>query len=447
MEKLSQQIVFGLVEALMVAMYLAAEPLFPDPAVYLNLGTGLLYAIGLVNLAVWKECRIITLLLLVLTAYGTSAYIAFEYFNLLYPPFPFADTIYQSTEMTIKGIFLTGLLLMLVPIRWGSWLKGCVDAFLIAVREMTLSNVLVLGGLMAMFGLINLYQCQSIGWENILSGSRREYAAMIWATRAHNYQLIAISLTIVIAVRAMVCPKRRETLWLLIPALLLYWIPFSLVGARKELMVILIIGIMIYLRLGWNKLPIYLVILVMFLFPIIRDNQVAGDAGAAAKPGLAETFHEVILPQYILFSAVQFPFTIDRTFLSASQMLVPAFLRMTPVEEVGAAFSAAALSDVSYGAFPVAEAYYYSRDFCIPVFALLTVSLMLIIYSLSRVFPGYGLIGCAWMFVWGRSEYWVHFWWILYGGFLLWAFIALSIPAKKRVQTGESLKTGMIPAG
>lgn len=411
MERLSISRIIGVFEAFLALVLLAVSMLDVEVGQWLGPVIIVWWCVLLLNLAVFPEKRLITVLTVFLSLYCTSAYLAAYYFDLYYPPFPSMTTYTTGTWLSFQALTLTYVLLLCIPVRWNKWIGECAHRLMADVREMPRFNILLCCAMLFGMALITLRQCTVIGWTTIIEANRRMFAHFVYATYDHNFQLIAISLSIILAIRAVCRPKNNETWLFLLPTLILYWLPTLIIGARKELFLVVVCLVSILFIAGISRKYLYLVFGMMVLLPIVKEG------------GLKYLFHEYILPQYYFLSLLQFPFQVDRTFADGSLFMLPNFLRPFPVESLASIFTNTGLPNVGYGAHPMAEAWIYSPDWCILVFALLTVSMLLVIYGLSRLYPGYGLLGFAYLIIWGRSEYWGHLFFIFYGGLLMWLLI------------------------
>ena len=362
----------------------------------------------------------------VLTAYNSLAWVAYEIWHVVYPPYPSESIIYHGTVLSLKAVLVAYLVssLAFFGFDWQRWFFSIANA--LGNRIQRANMYAVFAGIAFLVGasVIDYYRISQVGLVNILESPRRTYANLLLSTGDHNIQLVAISVS---TFGFLVLLLRRGHLLIkgfLAMALFAYWLPFVLVGARKELLVVFIAVSGVYLvfnaiplgrRLCWAILALF-VLLFMVLLPAARDGYFAASA------------HEWILPQYFLFSVMESEIKMEKyNYLTGFWLMIPGFLRPTPVRDLGQAFASLHLVNVGVGAHPVAEAYINNPEYAVMLFAVSTTFLLLAVRFLSKLSPAFGVLGMAYLLLWGRSDLWVTLFYMVYGGMVLAAMTTLGI--------------------
>ena len=360
-----------------------------------------------------KDSRIFNVFWLFLTLYNITALFGLKYFNLDYPPFPQEETIIEGTFIGLRGIWLAYTFASIVFFKfdWKNWIKNIVSGVSIQFEQVKEARLYLCGVFVILIGLIDSISLLRLGLLNIFVSERRHFSGELLSTSNHNIQILGISISILLIIG--ISRYRRNMVLVMygMSGLFLYWIPFLLVGSRKEL-IYLFGAITIYFMYNKKISKTFLFIItvvgiVFFLLPGLIGNS------------MEFSFHEFILPQYMLFTLLESNVNIDYNYFQGTWFLLPGFLRLYNTESLGVIFFNAGLTNVGVGGNPVAEAYVNNHNFVVIIFAIVTVIFLLLIVLLSRINPWIGLIGLSYGFVWGRSDLWITLFFILYTGLII----------------------------
>lgn len=360
--------------------------------------------------------RVFYIVWLCVTLYNISAFYAAHYFGLTYQPFPTIQTIFDATALSMKCIFFgfAFAATVLYKLNWKKWLTGNIEIINNRFKKLHRVNLLAGTSLLALIGLLDWLKILSVGLGAILNSSRREYASELISTSNHNAQLVAIAITILFLFYFMNNFKTMKvTVAVAMFSLMIYWVPFVLVGSRKELLIIiLVMSIYFISRYRLGKVPLILILFavgLLFLLPAILNGS------------LEYSFHEFILPQYLLFSLWEHNIDLGYNYLSGVWFLLPSFFRVSDTVDLGTSFANLKLTNVGVGAHPVAEAFLNANNANLTIifFTLVTTLLLLFIILLSKIDATYALIGLAYLLIWGRSDFWITLFFVIYIGLVI----------------------------
>ena len=373
-----------------------------------------------------KTKRFFALFFGVLTAYNSFAWVAYEVWHAVYPPYPSESTIYRGTVLSLKAVIAAYLIssLAFFGFDWQRWVFSIANALGNRIKKANMYGIFASIAFLAGVSVIDYYRISQVGLVNILESPRRTYVNFLLSTGNHNIQLVAISVSTFGFLILLLHKGHLLIKAFLAMALFAYWLPFVLIGSRKELLIVFIATVGVYLffntislgrRLCLGILALF-VLLSMALLPAVRDGYIAALA------------HEWILPQYFLFSVMEKDIKLEGyNYLTGFWLMVPGFLRPIPVRDLGQTFASLHLTNVGVGAHPVAEAYINNSEFAVLLFAISTTFLLLAVRFLSKLSPAFGMLGIAYLLLWGRSDLWVTLFYLIYGGIVLAAMTALGI--------------------
>lgn len=333
------------------------------------------------------------------------------HFSIIYF-YPYSiDSIALGTILSLKAILITYMIMVSIfNVNWIQWIDANSRRFVGSVGLISESRMLLLTAMLLILAVISWYQVADIGFANVFGDPRRAWAGRVLSTSDHIFQLIAIVLSIVIAVRSM-SNLRKIRVWLLyVATLFAYWLPYVLIGARKELFIVTIAILMAYWSSYWLRYVVTILVAFFFVMPWLINKHFVG------------SFHEFILPQCFLFSLIEFPALLTNynyNYFIGSWLMLPKFLRLIEVRDMGSSFAELNLTNVGIGAHPMAEAYLNSVEWSSILFVLATVILIMGVYMLSRWDSGFAMLGIPYILIWGRSDLWVTLFFIFYGGILL----------------------------
>ena len=378
------------------------------------------YAYLFSSLFLVKRERLLLLIIIVLTMYNTTAWIVFYITGLIYPPFPEPSIIYEATISALRGVVLTYFVISFLFLKfdWNNWIRKMSLRVVYILNNMSYIRLVLTSLVLYIFAFYDWYTMLRIGPFVILEYPRRYFWQSFLSTSNHNVQLITISLSIILFLGFFL--KRNKIFKMnCIAVLLLYYIPYVVVGARKELLIVLLSGAIIVVYIFKNKsryimqVGLFFVIIFFVIMPYFRDKS------------LFRSFDEWIMPQYILFSIIDENVRnmIDYNYLTGAWIMLPGFMRPISVVNLGQQFADLKLTTVGVGGHSFAEAFLNFGDLSVFLFPLITLMLIIMIVLLSLRIPVAGIIGIVYLFLWGRSDLWVTIFYILYGS-IVFALLA-----------------------
>jgi hypothetical protein len=359
-----------------------------------------------------REDRVVSAVWLALTLYSVSAWVSFTVFRENYFPFPSEGVIERGTILSLQCAIAAYVVLRLFvdTSEWDQRVRTSARRLGERVRDLPGGLFVLPMTLLLALGAIDALRLAGIGISTVLSSDRRAFADQLLSTGNHNAQLIAIVTSVIVGCYVVVGKSHARRMFGLF-ILGLFWIPFLLIGSRKE---ILIVAIGVYFASVGNvpkfrkRVLTFLAVitaLALFLVPVLRGKNVV------------YSFHEFILPQYMLFTVNTTGFTgvFGQDFVDRSLLLVPEAVRPKKVRDLGTSFANLQLTTTGVGSNPIAEAVLWGALPPIVAFTLVTLLLFLAIGRLSRYHPAVAVLGVPFLFLWGRSEFWVTVFFILYG--------------------------------
>jgi len=376
------------------------------------------FLISLAQVVLFRSVRLSSLLLLSLTLYASTAFLAMKYGRQNFDPWPQLAVVEKVTLMDVTCVLLAGLA---TEVFVGS---GAIDRAVRrsakAVQDIfsTLTSPVpdaLLSFAMLGIGLLDSIKVMTIGLSNVLAGERREYAKDLILASNHNVQVFGIAASVFLIVRVVLVKAGT----LPIVALASAWLPFLIVGSRKEAITVAAISTVILARKINARGA--LVLSLGFL---------AGLGLPALKTGnWYASLHEFILPQYMHFAIGMglVPPGLGGSFLERMQFLLPSFLRLSEITDIGRQFFALHITGVGVGASPFAEAE-LNNFFGSPYlsFVLVYVFLAVVMVVASRRLPIVTCILYGLMLVYGRSDFWTMAFFAVYVSLLVKVFVDFS---------------------
>lgn len=360
-----------------------------------------------------------------LTLYATTAWLALRYAREAYPPWPSTQLVQETTVVDLRAVILAyGITELLIGMEG---ITNAIDRatfkYQFCIKEhgtKSLDTVIAL----FVFG-VGLHDCLRvalIGIGNIMSSERRTYASELLMGGNHNIQVLCIAATIWLVCRIVLVGGGLFPL----ASLISLWLPFFLVGSRKEAITTAAI-IVILLTGKFSRRTITAVVVggaVVFVIPAVGTGDIFS------------SLHEFILPQYMHFSMAMglVPEDLGGSFVERSQFLLPAFLRITQITDLGSAFYALDLAGVGVGASPFAEAALVGDLQSTELsFAIIFLAIAILMVVSSRIWPGFTCAIFGLILVYGRSDFWTFMFFAVYISILLWLIRRFGRIIEKRV--------------
>jgi hypothetical protein len=381
-----------------------------------------------------KSQRPVVAFWLALTVYNLSAWIAVTQFNERFPPFPSESIIARGTVMSLEVIVLAyiALRLILLTVPFGSWWRGMMTEVGALAKRMSNGKLIVACLLLLTVAAIDWYQLLSLGVSSVLGGYRREYATNLLSASNHDVWVIAIGATLALSLHAIANGLRSRQAYLVYAVLAVYWLPSILAGSRQLLVAVgvsiatVAIASNILTRNSARFVKVLAggALMMLFLLPFLETGQ------------LSQATIEFVYPQYMLFTAMADNLPLHMSYLGDSAFMLPSQLRPTHIQVIGDQFKALNITNVGVGDSPVGEAYIDSPRYVVPIAVTSTLVVLLIVVLLSKLHPAFLVVGVGQLIVWGRSDFWVVIFYIVYGGLLLWFFMP---PRRVRRSTATCL--------
>jgi hypothetical protein len=373
--------------------------------------------ISLAPLFTDQSRRMAAIIWLLLLLYFVSAYLSFMLLGDSFAPFLSIHFLSQSTLDAMRSYALS--FLVFFPCLRSRWCQAYIGSHADAVS--VISNIRtrrVVAGCIILFGfgVVDWY-CLSklgIGLGAILESERRSFADQLVLTTEHNAQVVAIPLTIALLIHGWTSKSLK--IRLLTSAISAFaWFPSFMVGSRKEVFIITIALLSVWMMRRIGILPLLVLSVFMLglgLIPVIFGTD------------LSHSLHEFVLPFYNVMIVQQFQAYIrpSASFFEYSQLLLPSILRMTEIRDFGSDIYDVMKQfglNVSFGGHPLAEVVVYGTDY--PALLLLGSNMILVATCavLIRVNPAYAIISVPYLALWGRSLLWITLFYIIYGGLML----------------------------
>jgi len=280
--------------------------------------------------------------------------------------------------------------------------------------------VVVLAPLMVI-GLIDCLTIERAGFDVIFSSFRQVYRVLLLST---NYRVAFLSVPCSVFACWYLASRRRR-LWewgFAVVALLCFWLPFFVVGSRKELLYVIgVVALSLwYLRGklgGVKRVAVTGVAMLVLILPF-----------ASRSIPLHQVLLEFVFPQYTLFMAMEAPELEEQQRAQMGEYggprtLLPSFLRLSETHAPAVTFRE--VFDLPFGlAFhPYTEAHVLSRSQSQLYFVVFTVGLLAFVFVLGVLHPVFFLLGVAYLMLWGRSDFWNSVVFLLWNGGIL-AFLS-----------------------
>lgn len=348
----------------------------------------------------------------VFTLYGSSSWVAYYYYGYLYPPFPSSATILSgsilSLQATVFAFIVTNMIF--INVSWDAWFRKSVDAMLLRVYHASNIWTIISSLSMLFLAILTWYQIFQFGVINILSHDRRFFSSALIVSD-HNLKILYMPFSFFLLCLLIVKQMKYKTTLLFI--FFIFWLPIVLIGGRHDLVTILF---MLFLTIFYSS-DMFISktkrdALTRVFLPVIFFTLLSLALIWTSNP--IASLHEFILPQYIIYAALEGRFSFSYNFFQGFWFLFPAFLRPVTVISLGELVTQSGLSSVGYGGNPIAEAYISNPNMTILFFCMTTLLLLGVIYWAVKTNLGYASFIGAFLFLWGRSDFWILIWYILY---------------------------------
>lgn len=369
------------------------------------------------QILIQRKARLGASLFLSLTLYATTAWIAFVYARQSFSPWPYQGVVESVTILDLRCVLISYIVIETVvgleaidtSVRYASSeVRRRIGSSTSGLPDILISLTLLC------IGIHDCLKIITIGFDRIIADERRTYATELLLGGNHNVQIVCIAATVFLVCRL----SLSQVGFLPVIALLALWLPFLLVGSRKEAIttgavcVVLLSGflskrILTLLALGF---------VILFTFPAIKSGNPFS------------SLHEFILPQYMHFAMGMglVPAELGGSFFQRAQLLLPSPLRLTEVTDLGSEFYELRLTNVGIGASPFGEAelnsFLGSTQFSFVILFVLAIFLMVV---LKNYLPIFTAVSFGLLLVYGRSDSWTYLFFVIYVSILVSVFIRL----------------------
>lgn len=369
---------------------------------------------------VLRATRLAGILLAGLTLYATAAWLVFTAAAQRYPPFPPLEIVAEATVLDLQCVLFAYATLQVIfgMSQISQVITNSATSLVRRVsaldnRGSTLAIVVVL--LTTICALTNWAGVARVGLGAVLQGDRREFAAAVPLATNHNVQFIIIACTIVGGVQIATRSAHRSAIQV---GLILCWVPYVLVGSRKELLIVALAGIVTCAPYVSRSARAALSVMVMFLLAL----------PALKSRDIFFSLHEFVLPQHMQFSLHMgiVPSDFGGNFWDRAQFLVPSFLRWADPVDLGSAFYSYGTTNVGVGVSPFAEAEMTNPSLPTQgVFVATFVVLVVAVVLAARRFPIVGVLGFAQLTIFGRSDTWIAAFFVIYTALAVYVILKL----------------------
>jgi len=368
----------------------------------------------------FRRSRLGLLLYFALSLYGTAAYMSMLIGRQVFPPWPSQTIIENSTEQALISVIVTtGLCELLIGSEAIGFMLHTasvrVEELVTRVRSGAVDVLLSLG--LIAIGVADALRLAEIGFGAVLGGSRREFSNRLLLGSDHNIQLVCIAATIVLVARR----YYLTTGYLPIVAVMAVWLPYIVIGSRKDLVTTATICLILLGRAfkRGHRILIAGGCISVFAFPWL----LSGD--------FYLSLHEFILPQYMQFSIDMglVPDTLGGTFIERGQFLIPATFRLTQIVDFGQAVFRLGLTGVGVGASPFGEAILVAGSGLRAVwfFAGLFVAWLIFVRLMTERMYLVTVVSYGLLIVYGRSDFWTMVFFAIYISLLVWLLSILPV--------------------
>jgi len=357
----------------------------------------------------------------ILTLYCTTAEMLYLWLDIRYFNVE-PEIIFNGTRLSLAGILISYIIasLFTVKINFVSYFEKHVKILATKIEQVGLIRCIFICLFLIIIGIVDWHTIFNIGLRKILYMPRQTFRPYILSIN-HRYALIALPGTIFLL--GILLLSWQDILWikiLSIISLVVYWGPFIIVGSRRELIYIITIGLlMLIFSQSIKKYRIFLISLglILLLGFIIIPFAIRGYINI-------DPFLEFALPQYNLFLLMSKPWLcidVKSTYDLAKGfwLLFPSALRPLNLTGPGTILQSKASLPFGLAFHPMAESFLNYPELAFLVFAILTTIVLLIILWFDSVNFVFGLIGFPYLLQWGRSDFWVSIFFILYTGIIL----------------------------
>lgn len=363
----------------------------------------------LVRLILVRHGRYFAAMFIGLTLYACSAWVLAGFFNETFPPFPPYGVIATGTVAALQMVFVSYAVLETVvgSRRFDSNVRQAVKFFRNALsRRDRMIGDYVANPVLVAVGIHDVLELMSLGIVTVLGSERRAFASELLLASSHNVQLLVVVCSVHSLVRAVM--GRRPLFWSL-ASLALCWMPFVLVGSRKEF---LLFALSVFLIVDIGRRARLLAGGVLFPSFLALPALKSGD--------WFSSMHEFALPQYVQFSVQMnlVPVSVFADFVARGQLLLPDFLRTREVRDPGQVFADLQITGVGVGSSPFGEALQGS-DVPLAFFTGSFAILILAMLVLSRTLPEMIIFGFPLLLFYGRSDFWILVFFLAYSSILM----------------------------
>lgn len=389
-------------------------------------------ALLILEIAFSKGTRLTACIFLFLSLYATAAYVALVTLGLQYAPHPSGEIVRHGTAVSLVAVCIAYVALEALPGH-----ARMQNRLVSAARESG-RRVSHVGGIpkwisMTILAAVSLHDHLALlrlGASAVIGSNRRSLADEFWLASNHNVQVLGMVATIVILGTGPASRRRLRARMIAIGVVLLAWVPYLMVGSRKELLAVAASVALMRFATGDMMRPKAwaaggaVAVAILFSLPAVR-------AGS-----LEFSLHEFILPQYMLFTDMSglTPPDFATDFLGRSQFLLPSALRSDEVTDLGAEFAEMRITTVGVGSSPFAEANFLDvKGPTWLVSSVLSYGFFVALHILGRLRPEILVAGFGLMLMWGRSDFWIS------GFFAVFIGIGLAVVCKLNIDGTRSV--------
>ncbi|MBV6644182.1 MAG: hypothetical protein KI790_01960 [Cyclobacteriaceae bacterium] len=355
-------------------------------------------------------------------AFQVSSLLEFQYYGVS------RETVEQSSYFSILSIMGSVLIIVIFIYKRGQEkISSIREAIIQKINSVSVARSYLIIFLMILLSVLmwlNIWR--SIG--NFLPVGNRDFAGELFFISNHYMQILILSLSFYSIFRILSKRSRVETL-LYIVLLIFLWYPFAVVGARKEIfLLVLCIFFFLETTLKQKTLLGAAVVVYMFGIPLLRE-------GVSSTVFNILSIQEFILPQYThLLLSESSDLTISEildqsSYQSGLWVFIPGTFRLTEFVPLGKSFYNLDLTNVALGAHPIGEAWINYGDWGYFFFAFLFFFLIRFLITGGAGITELVIVSCSYLAVFGRSDLWITLFFIIYTSLF---FFLLATPIRIR---------------
>ena len=353
-----------------------------------------------------------------LTAYCSTAWLLDKNLGIKYWGVS-SSVIFDGTKLSLEAVLVSYVItnLLTVRVKWSRFFERHVASFQAKMKCVSTVRILLASLCLLVVGIHDFTAISHVGLENVLLAPRQMFRSCLLSVY-HRVTFLTLPAAVLLISFLIL---GRGALWkraIVLLALFVYWTPFILVGSRRELIFVLLVGLLLLtFKYQKTRLP-WIILIIMFLVGVLSlPFLIRGNVGV-------DLVLEFVFPQYTqfllmdnpsLYSAMRSIYTFDK----GLWLMFPAIMRPLYLKSPGLMFQREASLGFGIAFHPMAEAFLNSQTLALLVFVLLTTTIILLVIHFGSFNSVFVIIGFPYLSQWGRSDFWTTFVFVFYSGIVL----------------------------